>query len=165
MSLPSDTNVVTLVSGLDEAAMFVVFAARMHRTNRQGPAGHRQCLCHVFHAAGMCGSHALFIELQDVLSSDDHRGFTPAVRGTRVINRQEALLLGALAHWQRHPGDLSDHALELLVAPAVRRMAAPLAREFAQCMARAGLRLEFRLPCLASATHSMPATSLSALTH
>ena len=96
MSLPSDTNVVTLVSGLDEAAMFVVFAARMHRTNRQGPAGHRQCLCHVFHAAGMCGSHALFIELQDVLSSDDHRGFTPAVRGTRVINRQEALLLGAL---------------------------------------------------------------------
>ena len=80
-----------------------------------------------------------------------------------VVNRHEALLLGALAHWQRHPGDLSDQALELLVAPAVRRMAAPLAREFAQCMARAGLRLDFQLPLDGSISHSAPKAPESAL--
>lgn len=162
---PGDPNIVTPVSALDEAGMFVVFAARTHRNNRQAPVRHRQCLCHVFHAAGLCGSHALFIELQDVLCADGEGGFKPAERGTRLVNRQEALLLGALAHWQRHPGDLSDHALELLVAPAVRRMAAPLAREFARCMARAGLLLDFRLPCFGSATHSICTASASALTH
>ena len=165
MTPPLDTNVVTLVSALDEAGMFVVFAARIHRVNRQGPVRRRQCLCPVFHAAALCGSHALFIELQDVLSAGDDSGFRPADRGTRVVNRQEALLLGALAHWQRHPGDLSDHALELLVAPAVRRMAAPLAREFAQCMARAGLWLDFRLPSVGSTMHPAPASSMSARTH
>jgi hypothetical protein len=109
--------------------------------------------------------HALFIELQDVLSAENDGGFQPAERGTRVINRQEAFLLGALAHWQRHPGDLSDHALELLVRPAVRRMAAPLAREFAHSMARAGLRLDFQLPTFGSATPSAPGSTVSVLTH
>jgi hypothetical protein len=165
MTPPLDSNVVTLVSALDEAGMFVVFAARIHGANRQGPARQCQCLCHLFHAAAMCGSHALFIELQDVLSADGDHGFKAAERGTRVVNRQEGLLLGALAHWQRHPGDLSDHALELLVAPAVRRMAAPLARELAQCMSRAGLRLEFRLPYVGTVARSASAPLLSALTH
>jgi nicotinamidase-related amidase len=162
---PGESNVVTLVSALDEAGMFVVFAARIHRTNRQGSVRQRQCLCQVFHAAGLCGSHALFIELQDVLSADNDGGFQPAERGTRVINRQEAFLLGALAHWQRHPGDLSDHALELLVRPAVRRMAAPLAREFARCMTRAGLRLHFQLSSMGSTLHSSPGSAVSVLTH
>jgi len=165
MTFSSASNLVTLVSALDEAGMFVVFSARIHRANRQDPARHCQCLCHVFHAAAMCGSHALFIELQDVLSADENHGFKPADRGTRVVNRQEALLLGALAHWQRHPGDLSDHALELLAVPAVRRLAAPLAREFAQCMARAGLRLDFQLPGVARASHGAPAPLVLALTH
>ncbi len=167
MTPPLDSNVVTLVSALDEAGMFVVFAARIHRTNRQDPARQCQCQClfHVFHAAAMCGSHALFIELQDVLSADGDHGFKPAERGTRVVNRQEALLLGALAHWQRHPADLSDHALELLAPPAVRRLAAPLAREFAQCMVRAGLRLDFQLPAVALASHAAPAPLVSAFTH
>jgi len=165
MTPPTDSNVVTLVSALDEAGMFIVFAARTHRANRQGPIRRRQCLCHVFHAAGLCGSQALFIELQDVLSAHGDRGFKPAERGVRVVNRQESLLLGALAHWQRYPADLSDHALELLVAPAVRRQAAPLAREFALRMARAGLQLDFRLPRSASAAHPAPTSSRSALTN
>jgi len=135
MTPPFDSNVLTLVSALDEAGMFVVFAARIHRVNRQGPARYRQCLCPVFHAAALCGSHPMFIELQDVLSVDGDHGFRPAERGTRVVNRQEALLLGGLAHWQRHPGDLSDHALELLVAPAVRRITAPLAGPGRACRA------------------------------
>jgi hypothetical protein len=137
-------NVVTLVSALDEAGMFVVFAAHTHRANRQGSVRRRQCLCHVFHAAGLCNSQALFIELQDALSADGDDGFRPAERGTGVVSRQEALLLGAPAHW---------------------RLAAPLAREFSQCMARAGLPLDFRLRCSGSVLHPSSAASMSAPIH
>lgn len=157
-------NVVTLVSALDEAGMFVVFATRTHRANQETSPRRRQCLCPVFHAAGMCGSHALFIELQDVLHADGDTGFKPAERGTRVVNRHELLLLGALAHWQRHAGDFSDHVLEWL-APTLRRVAAPLAREFAQRMAQAGLLLEARLPASGILAHAAPRTSMPALTH
>jgi hypothetical protein len=44
-------------------------------------------------------------------------------------------------------------------------MAAPLAREFARCMARAGLRLDFRLPCVDFAAQSAHVFSISALSH
>ena len=164
MNFESDQNVVTLVSALDEAGMFVVFAARAHRAN-QGPAiRRRQCLCHVFHAAGLCGSQDLFVELQEVLGSEGVGAFMPAERGTRVVNRHELLLLAALAHWQRHPTDFSDHVLEWL-APTVRRAAAPVAREFAQRMAQAGLTLESRLPRVETLTRPAPQVPMPALTH
>jgi hypothetical protein len=164
MNFEPDRNVVTLVSALDEAGMFVVFATRTHRLNQGTSPRLRQCLCPVFHAAGMCGSHALFIELQDVLHAEGDNEFSPAERGTRVVNRHEMLLLGALAHWQRHPGDFSDHVLEWL-SPTVRRIAAPLAREFAQRMAQAGLLLEARLPLAGVLTQATPRASTPALTH
>jgi hypothetical protein len=159
-----DRNVVTLVTALDEAGMFVVFATRMHRVKQGSSSRRRECLCHVFHAAGLCGSQELFVELQDVLASPGVGGFVPAERGTRVVNRHELLLLGALAHWQRHPGDLSDHVLEWLAA-TIRRVAAPLAREFAQRMAQAGLLLEARLPQVGTLTHAALQASVPARTH
>jgi hypothetical protein len=137
-----EDNIVTLVSALDEAAMFVVFAARTHQVNQRRSVRRRQCLCHVFHSAGLCGSQVLFAELQDALSADDVLGFKPAERGTRVVNRHELLLLAALSHWQRHPEDLSDEPLRGLAPPTARRIAAPLAREFAQHMAYSGLILD-----------------------
>ena len=130
-----------LIAGLDEAELFVVYAARMYR-------GKQQCLCHLFHAAGMCGTQSLFIEMQEALCADEQAGFVAGERGSAALNRQEALLLGALAHWQRHPGDLSDHALDLLVSPAAGRVAAPLAREFARRLTRAGLVLQLALPAI-----------------
>jgi hypothetical protein len=81
-----------------------------------------------------------------------------------VVNCHELLLLGALAHWQRHPGDFSDHVLEWL-APTVRRIAAPLAREFAQRMAHAGLLLDARLPLAGILTHATPRALTPSLAH
>lgn len=127
------------VSELDEAAMLVVFASRIHRSGQQ-------CLCSLFHAAGMCGAQAVFVELLDVLSADSGSGFVAGERGARTVNQHEALLLGALSHWQRHPGDLSGHAFELWISPTVCRVAAPLAREFARLLRRAGFQLRMELP-------------------
>jgi hypothetical protein len=141
MNTRSSTDTDLLIAGLDEAELFVLYAARMYRCNRQ-------CLCHLFHAAGMCGTQGLFMELQDALCADAQAGFVAGERGAATLNRQEALLLGALSHWQRHPGDLSDHALDLLVSPAGGRVAAPLAREFARRLTRAGLLLQLALPVI-----------------
>jgi hypothetical protein len=127
------------VSLLDEAAMLVVFASRIYRRGEQ-------CLCSLFHAAGLCDAQAAFIELQETICADPRSGFTAGERGAETINRHEALLLGALAHWQRHPGDLSGHAFELLLPPTVCRVAAPLAREFARQLLRAGYTLRMELP-------------------
>lgn len=127
------------VSSLDEAGMFVVFASRIHRSNQQ-------CLCSLFHAAGMCESQELFIDLQEALCADPLGGFVAGERGATTINRHESLLLGALSHWQRHPGDLSGHAFELWLTPTASRVAAPLAREFARRLAQAGLHLSMELP-------------------
>lgn len=136
-------SILALVSSLDEASMFVVFAARIHHDRQQ-------CLCSLFHAAGMCGAQALFVELQDALCADPASGFFAGARGSERINRHEALLLGALAHWQRHPGDLSSHAFELMLPPATCGAAAPLAREFARQLGRAGLRIHVDLPQVAA---------------
>lgn len=127
------------VSLLDEAAMFVVFASRIYRSGQQ-------CLCSLFHAAGMCDSQAVFVALQEAMGADPRSGFIAGERGAQTINRHEALLLTALGHWQRHPGDLSGHAFEPLLSPAGCRVAAPLAREFARELLRAGLRIRMKLP-------------------
>lgn len=134
---------LTPVSSLDEAGMFVVFASRIHRSNQQ-------CLCSLFHAAGMCESQELFIDLQEAMCADPRSGFVAGERGARTVNRHESLLLGALSHWQRHPGDLSGHAFELLLSPTACRFAAPLAREFASRLAQAGLHLRMDLPEIAT---------------
>lgn len=99
--------------------MFVVYAARLYQRQEQ-------CQCRLFHAAGMCGAQALFIELQDALSADLRTDFLAGSRGSPVVTSDEYRLLCALSHWQRHPGDFSDHAMELLAVPAVCRIAAPL---------------------------------------
>ncbi|MEJ0085601.1 MAG: hypothetical protein WDO72_07965 [Pseudomonadota bacterium] len=159
-------NVITLVTALDEASMFVLFAARTHRANQQRSVRRRQCLCHLFHSAGMCGSQILFAELQNTLIADDTWGFQPAERGARVVNRQEMLLLAALSHWQRHPADTSDLPLRGLAPPAARRIAAPLAREFAQRMVYSGLLLDFHSPeARHDAAASTSTTAGAALTH
>lgn len=145
MRMQGDDNVLTLVSALDEAGMFVVFASRTHRANQEGTR-ERQCLCYLFHAAGLCGAQSLFMELQQVITADADTGFVANNRGAPLVSRAEILLLGALAHWQRHPEDFSDHALAPLLPPSVRRIASPLARQFAQAMARAGLILSAELP-------------------
>jgi hypothetical protein len=67
--------------------------------------------------------------------------------------------------WQRHPDDLSGHALEMLVAPAVCRLAAPLARDFARQMARTGLLIAFCLPTVDSGIQPAPEPAVLALTH
>jgi hypothetical protein len=145
MMAPSDDNVLTLVSALDEAGMFVVFASRTHRSNQEG-AREPQCLCYLFHAAGLCGAQVLFVELQQAITSDADAGFVANNRGTPLVSRPEMLLLRALAHWQRHPQDFSDHALAPLLSPTVRRIASPLVRQFAQAMVHAGLILSMKLP-------------------
>ncbi len=138
-------NVLALVSALDEAGMFVIFAARTHRANQESTR-ERQCLCYLFHAAGMCGAQSLFVELQQVITADADMGFVANNRGAPLVSRAEILLLAALAHWQRHPRDHSDHALAPLLRATVRRIAAPLARQFAQAMIQAGLVLNCELP-------------------
>lgn len=145
MTASLDHDVVNLVTALDEAEMFVIMAARMHHSNQQRPPERRQCLCHLFHAGGMCGGQAAFVELLNVLCADADGGFQPGERGDPRVSHQEIVLLGALAHWQRHAGDFSDHALSSLVAPAASRIAAPLARAFAQELLGAGLILRTRL--------------------
>jgi len=140
-----EDNVLTLVSAPDEAGMFVVFASRTHRAYREG-ARDGQCLCYLFHAAGLCGAKALFVELQQVITADAENGFIANNRGAPLVSRPELLLLGALGHWQRHPRDFSDHALASLLSPTVRRIASPLARQFAQAMIQASLILSTELP-------------------
>lgn len=135
MSEPYDT----LVELLEPPEMFVVCAARVHRSLHEGTAPAHSCLCRMFRAAEIPGAVAPFAMFLAALTCDRARRFLVEERCSCTLGTSELHLLRAIARWQRSPDEEPERALDFIETPAVRRIAAPAGRTFALEMAAVGL--------------------------